>query len=138
MYVKFINNTIKICYSSIGDVMFNLEYLKDEKQYDNLIKDVEVNFPKYKKALYDYYESNNDKFPFEGQSFCDDVLLVIYLFEYEYDKSIVLKVLDSIEVDNAMSKVLILNFLCGFGVIEKNEMDERNPYLDLMRKNTSF
>ena len=118
--------------------MFNLEYLKDEKEYDNLIKDVEVNFPKYKKALYDYYESNNDKFPFDEYSFCDEVLLVIFLNEYEYSKNIVLKVLDNIKIDNEMAKVLILNFLCGFGVIEKNEMDERNPYLDLMRKNTSF
>lgn len=114
--------------------MFNLEYLKDEKEYDNLIKDIEINLPKYKKALYDYYESNNDKFPFDEYPFCEDVLLVIFLNEYEYSKNIVLKVLDNINIDNEMAKVLILNFLCGFGVIEKHEMDERNPYIELMNK----
>ena len=35
--------------------MFDLEYLKDENDYNKLIDDVEVNFPKYKKAIQSYF-----------------------------------------------------------------------------------
>jgi len=127
-------------YIDIGDIMFNLDYLKNEKDDNNLLNDVNLNYPKYKKAIYNYYESNNDKFPFEEYYFNDDVLLVIFLNEYGYDKSIVLKVLDNIflDINNGMYKVLILNFLYGFGVINKDEMDERNPYIELINKNSNF
>jgi len=127
-------------YIDIGDIMFNLDYLKNEKDDNNIINDVNLNYPKYKKAIYNYYESNNDKFPFEEYYFNDDVLLVIFLNEYGYDKSIVLKVLDNIflDINNGMYKVLILNFLYGFGVINKDEMDERNPYIELINKNSNF
>lgn len=123
-----------------GDIMFDLEYLKSEfseSEFNNLLNDINENFPKYKKAIQSYYESNNDKFPFDDYSFNDDVLLVIFLNEYGYDKNIVLKVLDNmlLTVSNGMEKVLILNFLSGFGVIDENEMNERNPYSEIISKN---
>ena len=116
--------------------MFNLEYLKNEKEYNNILTDVNENYSKYKKALYNYYESSNDKFPFDDYSFADNVLLVIFLNEYGYDKNIILKILDNmlLSIDNDMYKLLILNFLCGFGVIENDEMNERNPYIEIIGK----
>ena len=119
--------------------MLTIEYLKNdfnENEYINLINDININFPKYKKALRDYYENNNEKFPFDNYSFIDDILLVIFLNEYNYSKDIVLKVLDNmfLSIDNAMHKVLVLNFLCGFGIINKEEMNERNPYNMLINK----
>ena len=119
--------------------MFNLEYLKNdfsENEYNNFVKDINENFPKYKKALRDYYENNNEKFPFDDYPFINDILLVIFLNEYEYNKELVLKVLDNmfLSIDNAMHKVLVLNFLCGFGIINKEEMNERNPYNMLINK----
>jgi len=132
--------TICICMKMDSNIMFNLDYLKNEKDYNKLINDINDNFPKYKKALHDYYESNNERFPFDGYDFIDDVLLVIFLNEYGYSKDIVLKVFDSLltNISNNMHKLLILNFLCGFGLIERCEMDERNPYIELINKNSSF
>lgn len=117
--------------------MFNLEYLKNEfseNEYNDFVNDVNQNFPKYKKVLYDYYENNNDKFPFDEYDFCDNVLLVIFINEYGYTKELVLKVLDNmlLSINNGMYKVLIINFLYGFGIIDKSEMDERNPYIELI------
>lgn len=121
------------------DSMFNLEYLKNEfsqKDYINLINDVNANYPKYRKALYNYYESNDDKFPFEDYDFANEVILILFLNEYGYDKNIVLKVLDNVvlSIDNSMYKVLVLNFICGFGVINREEMDKRNPYGEIIDK----
>lgn len=131
--------TISICknMSRKSDIMFNLEYLKSEfseNDYNNFIKDINENFSKYKQALYDYYKSNNEKFPFDEYDFINEILLVIFLNEYDYSKDIVLKVLDNLlaNISNNMHKVLILNFLCGFGVIDKFEMNERNPYIELI------
>ena len=121
------------------DSIFNLEYLKNEfsqKDYINLINDVNANYLKYRKALYNYYKSNGDKFPFEDYDFANEVILILFLNEHDYDKNIALKVLDNmfLTINNGMHKVLILNFLCGFGVINKDEMDKRNPYNALINK----
>ena len=117
--------------------MFNLEYLKSEfveNDYNNFVNDIKENFLKYKQALYDFYKSSNENFPFDDYDFVDELLLVIFINEYGYTKKIVLKVLDNmlLNINNAMHKVLVLNFLCGFGIIDKSEMDERNPYIELM------
>lgn len=131
--------TIFICKKMSGDNMLTIEYLKNdfsENEYNDFINDININFSKYKKALLDYYENNNEKFPFDNYPFIDDILLVIFLNEYNYSKDIVLKVLDNmfLSIDNAMHKVLVLNFLCGFGIINQDEMDERNPYSRLINK----
>lgn len=133
------NLTISICKKMRGNDMFNLQYLKNEfneNDYNNFINDIKENFPKYKKALYDYYESNNEKFPFEDYNFINELLLVIFLNEYGYSKNLVIKVLDNLltNISNNMDKVLVLNFLCGFGIIDEHEMNERNPYIELINK----
>lgn len=97
-------------------------------------KDIGINLPKYKKALYDFYDSNKERFPFKGKEFEDDLLLVIYLNEYEYEHDFVLKALDDILIPNIKSKIALINvlsFLYGFGVINKIEYKKRNPYKGL-------
>lgn len=133
------NLTISICKKMRGNDMFDLDYVKSEfseKDYNNFINDIKDNFPKYKNALYDYYESNNEKFPFEDYNFINELLLVIFLNEYDYSKNLVIKVLDNLinSISNNMHKVLVLNFLCGFGIIDEHEMNERNPYIELINK----
>ncbi len=117
--------------------MFDLTYLKDYNKYSELVHDIELNFSKYKKALYSYYKDNNEVFYFDEYPFCNELLLVIYLNEYEYPKEIVIKSLDNLlnNISNNMHKVLILNFLLGFGIINKPLFDERNPYSNLLEKN---
>ena len=119
--------------------MFKLEYLKNgfsENEYNDFVNNVNENFPKYKKAIYNYYDNNNDKFPFDDYDFFDDVLLVIFLNEYDYSKELVLRVLDNMltNISNNVHKVLVLNFLYGFGIVNREEMDKRNPYIDLIEK----
>lgn len=116
--------------------MFDLTYLKDYNKYSELVHDVELNFSKYKKALYSHYKDNNEVFYFDEYPFCNELLLVIYLNEYEYPKEIVIKSLDNLlnNISNNMHKVLILNFLLGFGIINKPLFDERNPYSNLLEK----
>lgn len=117
--------------------MYNFDFMKDDfsnSEYEKFVSDVNINLPEYKKALYDYYESNSEKFPFDEFSFRDDLILVMFLSEYEYNHDIVLKVLDDILIANLSFKpytILILKFLNGFNVINEEEMNIRNPFVNL-------
>lgn len=117
------------------DISSLRENFKTDEEYDALLNDIKVNLPKYKDALYNYYKSINEEFPFDKNDFSYKLILVIFLNEYGYSKKIVLKALDNVllsSITNKMEVVLVINFLYGFGIIEKIEMDERNPYIALM------
>jgi len=97
---------------------------ENEEQYNKFMD----NLSKYKSAFYKFHEDNNEKFPFEEHSFNDELILVIFLNEYEYSHDIVLKVLDEVLIPklSIMDKSLVLHFLFGFAVINKDELDKRN------------
>lgn len=100
---------------------------KDENE--RLSNDIENSYPKYKKALYEFYKDNNEKFPFDEFSFKDDLIMIVFLNEYGYSHDIVLKALDEFLIPslNSVTELFyVLSFLHGFGVIDKSELDERN------------
>ena len=74
----------------------NIIKLDDEKVMGKLKEDIEINLPKYKEAFYAFYKENNETFPFENHSFKEELLLVIFLNEYNYSHEIVIKVLDEL------------------------------------------
>lgn len=120
--------------------MIDLTYLKDYKKYNELIHDVDINFPKYKTALFNYYKDNNEEFIFNKFPFCDDIILIIYLNEYNYPRDIVIKSLDYLlnKLTNNMYKILVLNFLLGFGIINQEELDKRKSIHKIKKDIKSF
>lgn len=109
---------------------------KDNKEYNKFLED----FSKYKKALYSFYENNNEKFPMDEFSHKDDLILIIFLNEYEYSHEIVLNVLDNILIPrlNLIELYSFLNFLYGFGVLNKDEMNDRNIVTKILDKNLNI